>query len=401
MENNELSMAVILKIIKLYKFKMAKIVFVILLITTGLFFVVPYKYSADAVILPPEEESMGGGLGSFLSALPGGGSGASLLGMASGGGSSTKARLYSSMLRSRTICHYVIDKNNLDSNQYFKKMPPQMLVKFLQKSIFTDVQKNGMIDVELELNTPFFATKKDKQAMANLSANIINSAIAGLDSVIRAQSQQRSSLSKNYIELELQNYAKRLDSIERQLEMYQSNNKVLEIEEQMKYILEQAIAMGAGLGEAKVELAIAEAQFQSTAPQLISLKQKYNTLAEQYSRIQTGGLVDGDAFGISLANVPKLTREYTILFRDKKIIEEVMLYLETLKHQEAISINKELPSITILDPAEVPFKKTAPKYSMMYIFAFIFGWLFALAWAFYKAAKAGMITIKKEEVSTL
>ena len=398
MASNELSIPIILKIIKKHFFKMCGIVFIILVITTGLFFVVPYKFTADAVILPPAQESMGGGLGSFLTSLSGssGGGGMSLLGAATGGGG-TKSRVYSSMLRSRAVCQYVIDDVGLLESEYFEDIEPQKLLEILQKKIFTDVRKNGMIDVELALSTPFFATRADKDTMANLTADIINSSLMGLDSIIKSQAQNRSNLSKDYIEKELLAYGLQLDSIETLLEEYQSQNKVLEIKEQIKMILEQAVAMGTELGTAKVKLAVAKQQFQPNAPQLNALREEYNTLATQYESIQTGGLTGGDAIGIPLANVPKLTREYAALYRDKKIIEEVMLYLETLRHQEAISVSKKLPSITILDNAQVPYKKTAPKYSMMYIFAFIFGWLIALVWAFYRSVKEGMITVSKSE----
>ncbi len=396
MKETDLSLAVLLKVFKSYFWKMAKILLVILIITTGLFFVVPYKYYADSAILPPENDRSSGGLSSFLSSFSSGG-GAGLLGAATGGVGSSKNNVYSAILKSRTICNHIIDKNNLKEVEYFKKMKQQELIEMLQESIFTEVRKNGILEINIALSTPFFPNKEDKTAIAELTCNIVNSAVDGLDSLVRSQQKGRSYLSKDYIEREIHQYAIRLDSLERKLESYQSDNKILEMEEQFKLVMEQAVAVGSELGTAKVELDMASQHFQPGAPQLQSLLKKYNTLAEQYEKIQSGGMTESDAYGISLNDIPKMTREYTALYRDRKIIEEVMLYLETLRHQEAISIAKEMPSITVLDPAIVPEKKSAPKFKIMYIFAAVFGGLGAYLWAIIDAAKKGLVTIRRED----
>lgn len=393
MENNELTLGLIFRAVLKYKKRGITIIVVFLLITTGLFFVLPHKYSSHASIFPPEQNSAGGGLSSFLSSFSGGGG--ALFSMA-GTGSGTQSKVYADILNSRSTAKHVIEVNKLDSNKYFKDMKPQQRIKLIRKSMPATVRKTGFIDIDVNLATGFFPTDKDKDEVAELTRQLVISAIDGLDSILKEKNRMAAEQSKLYIEKEIHKYSVRLDSIEDKLQEYQSSNNVLEIEEQMKMILTQAIETGAELGKAKFQLNVARRQYQPNTPQLQALEEKYRSIEEQYNNIQSGGLTQQDAMSISLEKVPELSREYASLFRDKKIIEEVMLFLETQKHQEAIKISKDIPQISVLDAPEVPFQKSAPSYRMMYIFAFLLGCLIAVFTALYKAAKDGMIKLKDD-----
>lgn len=385
---NEFNLSLIIKLIKLYKKKIIKITLSIMIITVIFSFIMPYTYSVEAILMPPKKEKSSGGLSSFLQSFSGGG-----LSLASVG-KSNQSKLYAAMLSSRTVVEYTIRKNNLDSSKYFDDTEHYKIVKQLREEITSDVGKNGLIQLEFGLQTSFFASSEEKKEVAILAADIVNYAVEGLDSVLRAQSMISANLSKTYIVKELDKYYIKLDSIEAELEAYQSQNNVLEIEEQLKAIMEQAVTTGAELSIADAEYRIANAEFNSDAPQLKVAREKYESLAEQYKNIQTGGLFESDKFSISLDKMPKIARKYATLLRDQKIMQEVMLYLETQRHQEGIAANRNVPTVDVLDMAVVPEKQSAPSKKMMLLLSIILGFIFAVIYILFDVSRKGILEEK-------
>jgi uncharacterized protein involved in exopolysaccharide biosynthesis len=180
------------------------------------------------------------------------------------------------------------------------------------------------------------------------------------------------------------------------MEKFQSEHKVLAIEEQTTAIVQQAIEVGKELAEAKVELAVLSNELNPNSAQIKAIKDKVLTLQNQYESIQTGGLVESDAFAFPLKQVPTLLKEYARLLRERKVLEQVTLYLETQRHQEAIQEKKDIPIVEVLDKAEVPYKRIAPSRKIIAILSFSLSLLFALGYVLIRAYKQGIITIEQE-----
>ena len=175
--------------------------------------------------------------------------------------------------------------------------------------------------------------------------------------------------SKLYVENEIKKYKKELDSVSTQLEQFQSDNKVLALEEQTTAIVSQVIELNSLLTETKTKLNLAKLEYSENSPQVAALESQVEFLQKQSNQLQAG---NDDEFSISLNKVPKLSREYLELFRDKKIIMNVLTYLETQKHQEAIQEEKDIPVMQVLDTAIEPrFKYSPSRGKILFISTFI------------------------------
>lgn len=388
MEKQEISLAQFLRLIKDNK---KRIIIITLAFTIGLLcfsFVMPYTYSVQTVIMPPKQETSLGGLSSLLKDMP------SSVGALGGMGKSTASSTFIGILRSRSVVEYVIDKNNLTNNVFFKGSNKEDLITAIQKSLNIDNTKDGFIYLQFTWKTSYFASKKQKDSLAGLTAVITNDAIEGLDKIIRKQSMSKAKFSEEYISGEIKKYNVRLDSIAIDLENYQKDNNLLEIDEQLKAVLQQAVSSGEVLGEAQFELVVAEKEFSAKSPQLQAIRNKYNAILKQYKGIQTGGLLKEDQFSIPLKEIPELARKYAVLYRDREVIEQVILFLEMQKHQEAIQASRDIPVVEVLDKAEKPLKHIAPVKKFMLLGGLILGFFISIIYIIFITWKKGRANLR-------
>lgn len=323
----------------------------------GLTFVFPYEYKSSASLLP-QQESSSGGLSGFISSLSG--LGASMGLDALGGKQSSQSRVFADILVSRSNITYVIDKLRLDTIPMYKKLDKDELVEFFRDNLDVKLEKSGLLMVTTSVKTRFFPNKKDERYAAELAAKISNACLEGLDYNVRTKSTSTAKKTKGYLEGEIVKYKNRLDSLNSVYQEFQSKNKIIDLEEQGKAIVLQAIEVGTELSKAQSELDIALFQQSPSSEYVKTLSKQVESLKEQYTKIQRGGLTGNDDFSISINKIPELAREYSAIYRDKKILEQVIIYLETQKFQEAIQSEKDLPVIEPLDVATAPIKRTSP-----------------------------------------
>lgn len=365
--------------------KTTNIIFFTLLTLLVVFLIIsPYQYLADASIMPPKQQSNQMNMGAMLQNLN--------LGAMSGGlGSLQQSNLslfYGEVLKSKSVANYIIDTLKLRKSQFFKNYKEGQLQEIIIQSLDILVDRSGVIYLSAYVWTDFFPNSEDKDSAAILSSQIANTAIQALDYIIRQRANNISSKTKDFIAGEIQVYLKKLDSVQNSLEVFQSNKKVLELEEQTKAIVAQANELSVELAKAEVELNLAKKLYSENAQSLRVLQENYNTLRSQFNKIQTGGLTGEDQFSIPLKDIPNLIRQYTNLIREQKLYEQILAYLRTTYYQEAISEKKDVPQVDVLDWAAKPYKKNAPTYSLALIIGLIIDFFIVLIFIIYKHSRS-------------
>ena len=343
-------------------------------------YVVPSKYVAYASIIPPDNSSSGGGLSSFLQTLSGG--------LSIGGlGSDNKVLLLGDFIKSREVAKFISDSLKLKNNPLYKEIEPEALYDMINKSIEIKVNRSGLIMLTAEAATAYFPNENDMRSAAKLSADIANTAISGLDYLSRSKSVSKAKRKRIYIERMLTEKKVLLDSIDNELEKFQKSNKVLAIDEQAKAILAASADIGSELGKAEAELAMKKFDYNPNSPSVKAAEATVQNIRSQYMRLQSGGLLGSNDFSFALADMPKLFRKYMNLIRDKKIMEQVNLYLETQRYQEAIQEQSDVPTIEPLDRAITPLKRESPSKRIVVIFALFMSSIFVLSFVTISAVK--------------
>ena len=352
----------ILNRLKKKKSRIAILIVSIVALIMAFTFIMPYTYMANSSIMPPEKTS-GGSLNSFLQNVSG------MIDLAGGGQADSRSKLMKSILSSRSVAEKVYDKLDLKNNILFKEYKKQDVIAYIPTLFEVEVEKSGIIMLNGLVPTGYLPNDNEKKAASELSYKITNVAIDALNEVLVEKNSSTARNSKLYVENEIKKYKKELDSVSTQLEQFQSDNKVLALEEQTTAIVSQVIELNSLLTETKTKLNLAKLEYSENSPQVAALESQVEFLQKQSNQLQAG---NDDDFSISLNKVPKLSREYLELFRDKKIIMNVLTYLETQKHQEAIQEEKDIPVVQVLDTAIEPrFKYSPSRGKILFISTFI------------------------------
>jgi len=373
-ENKALSISifVFIDVYKKYYKKIWVIVAIFCVLTFIFGLIMPHTYKTYTTIMPPKQ-SESSGLTSILQSF----SGAIPSALSFTGSNNNQSYILADILRSRTLAEYLIDSLKLSNYPYYKNYTRNELIELLQEDLKVEIEKTGLIKLLTTARTFFFPSSDTKQETKVLAKSLGEKAVCGLDEIVRQRNTSAAKKSRQYIERELANYRMKSDSIDNELEIFQRSNRVLKIDDQTQALVQQAIEVGLQLAKAEMELNIAKNEYRKDNPYLMQLQNIVNQLRKQYEAVQKGGLTGTDGFSIPFEKIPSLARKYANLYRDKKIIEQVILYLETQRHQEAIQENRDVPTVEVLDRAFIPDRQSAPNKKLMVILAFVLSFIFS------------------------
>lgn len=365
-----------IKILKIYKKNLPFIISFVCIFTAIVIiysFIMPVEYTSHASIFPPRQTENGGGVTSFFKNLYG----ANALSL----GSMTQnnqGQVYAEIVNSRSVAEYVIKKCNLKKSKQYSKLNNEKLILKVKKSIDIIIDKSGVLYLSAVAKSPFFTFGDEKLKTAKLAQDMAKATLFALDSIVQERSITAAKMSLKYSDRATNEYRKKLDSIEIKIREFQSKNKVLEIEEQIKSLLTQQVTLGAELMIVESELKAALEEYSPNSIIVKQLQTKANFLKQQYAKAQSGGMFKNDNFSIPFTDIPELMREYTVLYRDKKIYEQVLIYLETQSHQDALQASRDISQVELLDTPDFPEIPSAPNKYLMVLLSLILSSFIAL-----------------------
>lgn len=345
-------------------------------------FILPNKFDCRVTILPPEE-STPANLGNFLQNF-------SMLSIYPTP-KVFKSQIYLEILRSNELLRFLAKQDSIRKLLIFNGLDTFKIQKILQNSINVDLKQSGLLIFNVSFSTTFFPSKTQKQNVAYSSAFVAKKTLEGLDTLLRSRLTSKARKKRLLIENTLALKRKELDSIEAELQAFREQNKLLSLDEQSQAVLTSAISTGSELAKAEIELQLALTEYEPSSPLIQALKEKVQTLRNQYERIQSGGLLGTESFAIPLKSLPSVIRKFTVLTRDQKILEQVTVFLETQKYQESIQEQTEISSIDVLDQPIVPKEPSSPKKPVFVSIGLIISILVSLSILFIQSFRKSRI----------
>ena len=386
----EFSLISLLHILKNEKRFLIIFMIIFTIIVMAFSFIMSYKFTATTSLLPPQKENSSGGLSSILQNVSGGLDFGKI-------GQSDQSKVFAHIISSRTVAKFISDSLKMREIPSFKELSDQQIYDFIKQSLSVEVDKTGVVYISGFSETGFFPSSEKQEKAKNFASVIANVAVVGLDKVIRERSVSSAKRSKEYVEKQIVEYRVKLDSVEKALEFFQKNNNVLVLEEQTKAIVSQAIDVGTQMAKAELEYNLAQIEMQSKSPKLEFYRDQYELLKNQYQKIQNGGITNQESFNFPLNSVPRLIREYSDVFRERKIYEQVLLYLETQRHQEAIQESRDLPVVEVLDSAVPPDDRISPNRKMMFLLSITLSLFFGSIIIIIKSFRNGLLYLDSIE----
>jgi uncharacterized protein involved in exopolysaccharide biosynthesis len=314
------------------------------------FLVIPKRYESTVQLLPPQDSS--GSLYAMLGAA--GGSGSALTMASDLLGGKTSGATIVAMLQSRTVQDEIV--NEFDLRKIYCVRRQVDARKLLEDNTeISEDRKSGVITLNVKDRDP-------KRA-----ARMAHSYVESLNRVITRSTTSAAHRERVFLEERLQTVKQDLESSEKQFSEFASKNNALDIKDQGRAMIEAAAAVQGQLIAEESQLrglqqiyAADNFRVRSADARIAELKSQLSNLAGKAGSASGDPDAGSDSLYPSIRNLPLLGATWADLYRQTKIQETIFEALtkqyELAKVQEA----KEIPSVGVLDDAEVPEKKAGP-----------------------------------------
>ena len=315
-------------------------------------FLIRDRYESAARLMPPDNQSSSG-LAMAAAAMSG--SGGAVGGIASDFlGLKSTSDVFVGILTSRTVQDKLVQQFDLRKLYWDRRMEDARKDLANHTGISVD-RKSQIITITVTDKSPQRAA-----AMTQAYVEELNRLVAELST----SSARRERI---FLEGRLQAVTKDLESAEKNFSQFASKNTAINVQEQGKAMVEAAATLQGQLIAAESELQGLKQIYTDNNVRVRSVKARIDELKHQLDKL--GGKGEsmtevsgqpGDSLYPSIRKLPLLGVMYADLYRHTKIQEAVLETLtkeyEMAKVQEA----KEIPTVKVLDAANIPDKKTFP-----------------------------------------
>lgn len=327
-----------------------------LLASTLIAFLIPKSYTSTAQLMPPDSQSASGM--AMMAALASKG-GTGLAGMAGDLlGIKSSGALFVGVLRSETSQDRIIQEFDL-RKVYGKRLATDARMKLDENTAISEDRKSGIISIGVTDHDP-----KRAAAIANSYVNQLNSLVAEL-------STSAAHRERVFLEERLKVAKRDLDEAGNQLAQFSSKNNTLDMQTEGKAMLDAAGTLAGQMIVAQSELEGLRQIYTDNNPRVRSLNARVTELRKELNKLggsaADAAKVDSASPQVSsgmpyptIHSLPLLGAKYADYYRRAKIQETVYEMLTEQYELAKVEEAKEIPSVKILDPAQVPEKKSFP-----------------------------------------
>jgi tyrosine-protein kinase Etk/Wzc len=320
-------------------------------------FLIPNQYTATTTILPPQQNtSMGGVLASAVGNMGG------LAALAGGGlGLKDPNDTYIGMLQSRVIEDKLVQQFNLTQVYHAKKL--SLALKALEKHSTIVSTKDGFISISVE----------DRDATR--AADIANAYVKQLQDLRSTIVVTEAGQRRTFFERQLQDSQAKLVLAEQQLKDTQQQTGVLQLDAQMKAVIESATQLKAQIAAKQVALQVLGSYVTKQNPQRVVAEQEVDGLQRQLALLenkQGGGRGD---IQVPTSEIPAIGMTYLNKVRDVRYYETISEILAKQLEAAKLDEAKEGVPLQVLDPAVPPDTKSFPSRTLIVVLTAFLGLL--------------------------
>jgi capsule polysaccharide export protein KpsE/RkpR len=334
--------------------------------------VIPTRYAATTRLMPPDPPA---GQGMTLLASIAGKMGASNLASLGGDllGVTTSVDLFAGLLESRTVQNDLVTKFDL-RNVYGERHLIDARKELARRTDLSIDRKSGILTIQVTDHDPKRATAMAQEYVAQLNNVVIQ---------LNTSSAHRERV---FLEARLNEVKTELESAESDFSKFASKNAAIDIQAQGKAMVEAGAVLEGQLIAAQTELqglrqiyADPNIHVRTTQARVDELRRQILKMSGKQDSEGSLPLKDDELYP-SIRKLPILGVTYADLFRHMKVEETVFETLtqqyEIAKVQEA----KEVPSVKMLDPAELPEKKVFPPRTLLFFLGVIIAFGLGVGW---------------------
>ncbi|HUA00184.1 MAG TPA: GNVR domain-containing protein [Candidatus Aquilonibacter sp.] len=354
-----------------------KVLAVGLAAATAAAFLIPSSYQSQAQLMPPDSSSDG-----FLALLAGlggqgGESGGGTIGSLASSlfGLKSTGALFIGVLQSRTVQDGIIDEFSL-KRVYHVRLESGAEKRLLEKTEIDEDRKSGIITITVTDHDP------------RRAAGIAGGYVSELNALMANLNTSSAHRERVFLEGRLAEVSKQLESAEQSFSRFSSKNSTIDVTEQARAMLESSAMLQGQLAAAESELQGLRQIFSDNNVRVRTTEARIAELREQIQKMAGhAGAAPTDADPGSsddpypaVRQLPLLGVGYADNLRRVKVDEAVFEALtkeyELAKVQEA----KEIPTVKVLDPPNIPQRKSFPPRTVIVVFGTIFSGILGVVW---------------------
>lgn len=268
-------------------------------------------------------------------------------------GTKSSGALFTDLFRSRSVQDRVVDRLNLQK-VYWSRYKQDARKKLNSRTVVGEDRKSGVISLT--------ATDSNPQR----AHDIAQAYVEELNHLVSQVSTSSARRERIFIEQRLTSVKSDLEDAEKEFGAFASKNSTLDIKEQTKAMVESAGVLQGQLIAAQSELQGLEQIYSSSSVRIRSLQARVDELKRQLQTLEgTDAALVSDATAPDqmyppIRKLPLLGVEWADLYRRMKIQETVYELLNQQYELARIQEAKEIPTVNVIDPANLPEKKSWP-----------------------------------------
>ena len=327
------------------------------LVATVIAVAIPARYESTTRLMPPDSQGGGSAALAMLTAKGGEGMGALASNFLDFKGTGP---LFIGVLQSRTVQDRLIQRFDLHK-VYRLRLQRDAREELAENTGISEDRKSGVISL----------TVRDKSPQR--AAALAQAYVEELDKLTTELNTSAAHRERVFLEERLKSVKAELDSASKELSEFSSKNRTLDISEQGKAMVSAAATLEGELMATEAQLGELKQIYTDNNFRIRSLQGRASELRRQLSKmvgnVDTGGTAAGTDTGssrnpdlmVSIRNLPQLGLTYYDLFRKIKIQEAVFETLTKQYELAKVEEAKEIPVVRVLDPANVPERKSTPQ----------------------------------------
>ena len=344
-------------------------VLVVALAAAGVSLMLPEKWTANALLLPHEEDVGRFEMSMLMSAAIPGNVGGLL-------GQSTPGERLVTILKSRRVLGAMVDRFDLVAD--YDVPNRDLAMEGLAELIETELGSGGTLRVQVEASS------------ADLAANLANALVAELDAVIDLQKRSMADGDRGFLE-------SRLDSVQREIEIrglklqhLQEEYGIVDLEAQTQAIVGVAQHIVQELTLQEVKLGIAEGALHPDHEERRLLEMQVAELRHHLDQV-VGDFEKGmgsqaeaafAALGPPLKELPELGLQFARFSLELKLSEHTLTFLAAQLEDAKLRQSKQVPAVQVLDPATPPEYRSAPRRMLIVLVAALLSLVMSVVVAF-------------------
>jgi capsule polysaccharide export protein KpsE/RkpR len=335
-----------------------------LVASTIIAFLIPVRYTTTTRLMPPDQA--GQGLASMMAALGKGGElaslGTELFGI------KTSGELFVGVLKSETVENAVINKFDL-RKLYGTRRYQDARKQLEDRTDVTADRKSGIITIKVSDRSPQRAADMGREYVEQLNRVVIT-----LDT-------SAAHRERVFLENRLKEVQQDLEGAEKEFSQFASKNATLDVKEQGRAMIGAAAELEGQLIAAQTELeglrqiyTDNNVRVRSTQARIAEYKRQLQKLGGQGGTASSDASDNGGGAGQSqdlypsIRQLPILGVTWADLYRRTKVEEAVFETLTKQYEMARVDEAREVPSIKVLDAADVPERKSFPPRLIIMMF---------------------------------